>query len=797
MSVTSVAVPSENAHVAVVAAPPLRVSFSWTLLGNVIYSACNWGMVSVLAKLGSTAVVGQFALGLAIVSPVFMFTNLQLRAIQATDSRSEFEFADYFTLRCLGAAMGLAAVVGITFLSHFQRSTTIVVLLVAVAKAVESLSDMVAGLLQKIERLDQLAISLIIKGFSSLIAFAVVFWRVRSLAAAVLSMGFTWLLVFILYEVRLTRTGYANESPLFRFNRSVLKELVGLSLPLGFVMALGSLYTNIPRYVLQHYLGSSKLGIFASLAYLGTSSTLVINALGQSASARLSRMFADRQSDAFTGLMRKFALFGVLIGVVGVPMGFFLGRPVLSLIYQPEYANHLGAFLVIIATTSIMAVASFLGCGVTAARCFKMQTVVMAASTLATAMLSVVLIPRFGLLGAAFALFVAALVQMAGLALLMRFELRAAQDSNEHSTPGVIALFSPSLAGGGAERVLLNLACGLHALGHEIDIVLAQAGGEYLPQVPNYAKLVDLGAGRTLTSLPALTRYIRRRRPAGIIAFQDHANVVALWARTLAGTHTPVIATVHNTWSRLLEGATYKTRALATLIRRAYTKADAVVAVSEGAANDLSDHLGLPRTSIQVIYNPVLMPELFRKAAEPVDHSWFAPGASPVIIGVGRLTKQKDFPNLVRAFSYARRQLQSRLVILGEGEERNEIEHVVHDLDLENEVWLPGFVENPYKYLRRSAVFVLSSVWEGLPTVLIEALALGVPVISTDCESGPREILKHGALGALVPVGNIPILGTQIIECLLKAHKSGAADMAPDYEPLVAAGKYARLLLEN
>lgn len=417
----------ENIAARAVVAKPLHVGFSWILAGNAIYYACQWGMLSVLAKLGNAAIVGRFALGLAITAPVFMFTNLQLRGVQATDSRSDFEFADYFTLRCLATCLGFAIVLAIVSVSRYDRYTSFVIVLFAAAKSVESLSDVVAGLMQKIERLDQLATSLMVKGVASIAAFTAVFWSLRSLTAAVSAIGLTWLLVFLSYDFIVARKAIGARVAIFKFNASILKRLVLLSLPLGIVMALMSLNTNIPRYVLEHYLGESKLGIFASLAYLGTAASLIINALGQSATARLSRMFADRQFGAFKCLLRKFAVLGIVIGVIGVPAGAIFGHTLLSILYRPEYGSYLNVFLVVIATTSVLAVASFLGYGVTAARSFKMPVLVNSATTLTTASLSLLLVPRFGLMGAAVSLLAAALVQVGGFLMLMNMELRVAQ----------------------------------------------------------------------------------------------------------------------------------------------------------------------------------------------------------------------------------------------------------------------------------------------------------------------------------------------------------------------------------
>ena len=297
--------------------------------------------------------------------------------------------------------------------------------------------------------------------------------------------------------------------------------------------------------------------------------------------------------------------------------------------------------------------------------------------------------------------------------------------------------------------------------------MLAQRSGEYVGQVPEYANVVDLGAKRTLTCLPALIRYIRKERPAGIIAFQDHANVVAICASAIAGLKTPIILTVHNTWSKTLHTGTWKTHALAKLAGFAYRKTGRLVAVSEGVADDLARQLHLDRDLVGVIYNPVVSPQLFEKAAQPVEDEWFTRYQGSWVIGIGRLTKQKDFANLIDAFSRARNEIDCKLLILGEGPDRPLLEQLIRRLGLEGDCLMPGFVDNPYKYLSRAKLFVLSSAWEGLPTVLIEALALGIPAISTDCESGPREILQGGRFGSLVPPSDPAALSAAIAKSFL------------------------------
>jgi glycosyltransferase involved in cell wall biosynthesis len=247
----------------------------------------------------------------------------------------------------------------------------------------------------------------------------------------------------------------------------------------------------------------------------------------------------------------------------------------------------------------------------------------------------------------------------------------------------------------------------------------------------------------------------------------DHANIVALWARYLSGVSKRLVVTTHNTLSLSINNSSNRTSQLMPfLIRHFYPWADEIVAVSKGVADDLTLTTGLPREKIQVIYNPVVTPDMLKEAQTPLNHPWFASGEPPVILAVGRLTKQKDFSTLIRAFSLVQQQYKARLMILGEGEERPLLNRLIQELGLENGVIMPGFVSNPYAYMSRAAVFVLSSAWEGLGIVLIEALAVGTPVVSTNCQSGPSEILDNGKYGRLIPVGDIQAMAKAILNTL-------------------------------
>jgi len=408
------------------ATPSLRSNFKWTFTGNVVYAACQWGMLSVLAKAGNAAIVGQFALGLAIAAPVFMFSNLQLRAVQATDARSEYEFADYFTLRVLASLLGLGVVAALAWRLHYDATTRWVVLLVAASKAVESLSDVVAGLLQKHERLNQVAISLMVRGVLSLAAFGATFLKTRSLLAGVAALVATWSAVFVLYDLWRTRGVLGGQRRYFRVDGARLRRLLVVSAPLGVVMTLISLNINGPRYLLVKYLGEAELGMFASMAYLLVAVSLIVNALGQSASARLSRMFAARDFAGFRGTLRKLLTLALAVPLLGVPMAALFGRKLLTLLYRAEYGDHVNVLVIMVVTAGLTAVGSFLGYGMTAARSFRAQIPVIGATCLTTFVLCLLLIPRVGLMGAALALLMSTVVQCAGFALALRLALREA-----------------------------------------------------------------------------------------------------------------------------------------------------------------------------------------------------------------------------------------------------------------------------------------------------------------------------------------------------------------------------------
>lgn len=362
-----------------------------------------------------------------------------------------------------------------------------------------------------------------------------------------------------------------------------------------------------------------------------------------------------------------------------------------------------------------------------------------------------------------------------------------------------LAIFMDSLFGGGGQRSMLNLAHGIADRGHDIDLVLAQVEGPFLGEVPKSAKVIDLKASRALTSLPALVRYLRQNQPDAMLSVFGHINIVALLARRLAGTRTKLFVNEQNTVSMEAKNASsWRMRLTPKLMNLFYPWADGIVVVSEGVGQDLTQLIDVPRERINVIYNPSVVGAAVQEQANaPLDHPWFKPDQPPVLIAVGRLQPQKDYPMLIEAFSQVRQTQPVRLLILGEGKERSMLEALISERDLEKDISLPGFVKNPYAYMARASLFVLSSRWEGLPTVLIEALCCGTPVVATDCPSGPKEILRDGQFGQLVPVGNAKAFAQAIRTSLEKKRSSPPPESWQPYELGTVANQYIKLLFEN
>jgi glycosyltransferase involved in cell wall biosynthesis len=298
-----------------------------------------------------------------------------------------------------------------------------------------------------------------------------------------------------------------------------------------------------------------------------------------------------------------------------------------------------------------------------------------------------------------------------------------------------------------------------------------------------------------LRHLRALRDYLRDSPPDVLLSAMTYTNLVALWARQLAGSQVPVVVSErislsHHIESKLAKPA-WRWEYLLPVVSQAYAKADGLVTVSDSVAEDLARSAGLERDHIRTIYNPVVDDALLAMAGEPLEHPWFAAGERPVVLGVGRLIEQKDFPTLLRAFALLCQRRTARLMILGEGRLRPELEALARKLGIDNYVQLPGFAENPYRYMARAGVFALSSIYEGLPGVLIQALACGCPVVSTDCPGGSAEILDGGRVGSLVPMRDPQALADALHATLTQPRPAQVlTDRAKDFSVASAGRNY-------
>lgn len=355
-----------------------------------------------------------------------------------------------------------------------------------------------------------------------------------------------------------------------------------------------------------------------------------------------------------------------------------------------------------------------------------------------------------------------------------------------------------SLKVGGAERVVANLAAEFDKNRWDVEIVIIRETGLIEAELPESVDVHVLDSDRTLASIPRLVSYFRERQPDIVIANMTHVNVVAALSVNLSRIDTDLVVVEHSMLSERIERIdNRKERLTALLASRLYLWADSIVAVSSGLADDVAAVTGINRSLITTIYNPIDIGHIREQATKDIKHEWFKDSELSVIIGVGRLEVRKDFPTLLRAFARVVQNQQCRLVICGDGPQQESLRDLADQLDIQERVCFLGWVENPYKYMSQSDVFVLSSSNEGFANVIVEALAVGCPVVSTDCESGPAEILEDGAWGKLVPVGDEKVMANSIKQVLVEPPEMDSLrKRASEFDTPIIYQSYINLFLE-
>lgn len=362
-----------------------------------------------------------------------------------------------------------------------------------------------------------------------------------------------------------------------------------------------------------------------------------------------------------------------------------------------------------------------------------------------------------------------------------------------------IAIHVPFLGGGGAERAMANLSTELVSRGVNVDIVVSDySRSTYISDIDPRVRVVDLGVNRHLLGLVPLVKYLRSNRPHFMITVQPPSHPLAVIACKLAGVSTKCVASVQNYHSVEFDsGVSLVRRLVLATFPYVLRRMDRVFAVAERVKADLVGNFNVPPENVEVVYNPIAAPDITEHADKRVNHPWLTEENDPVILAVGRLTAQKNYPLLLRAFAHVIKHRPVRLIILGEGEERERLQELANDLGIAEEVDLPGFADNPFAYMRSADVYALSSNWEGLPSVLIEALAVGCNIVATDCPSGPREILAGGRYGRLVPVNDEMALAEAIRDALNdnSIDRLSLRERARAFSPSAVANRYRHLLL--
>lgn len=358
-----------------------------------------------------------------------------------------------------------------------------------------------------------------------------------------------------------------------------------------------------------------------------------------------------------------------------------------------------------------------------------------------------------------------------------------------------VTLLMPNFEAGGAERVMIRLAQGLVDDGFPVDLVVLSESGPYRQELDPRVRVVSLQATRAWRAIPSLARYLRQQRPRAVLSALFHCNFLAVAARALAQVPTRVVLSEHNTLE-LVQNSVGPVRWLVFQwgLRIAYPRADAVVCVSNGIAQGLIRALPSLQNKLHVINNPVVTENVLALSQERLIHPWLDDDQCPLILAAGRLIDAKGFDVLVAAMPELLARVSARLVILGQGPMREALLAQVQALGLSDRVSLPGFTNNPYAWMSRCRVFVLSSRHEGLPGALIEAMACGSPVVATDCPHGPNEILENGKWGRLVPVNDPAALAEAIAATIKSDAVTDVRSRAWDYGVPQASQAYARAL---
>ncbi|MCC6848631.1 MAG: glycosyltransferase [Deltaproteobacteria bacterium] len=711
----------------------LRRNAGWALAGNAGYAACQWGIVMTVAKHAAPADLGRFALALAVTSPIVMLTNLQLRAVQATDARRETPFGVYLGVRLASVGVAWLAIAAVTAASGYERATATLIAAMALAKGVEAVADVVFGLQQQHENLRRIAGSLLLKGAGSVAIVALVLGATGDLVSSVLAMAAWWAAVLVAMDLR-GAARLAALRPVWR--PAVLAPLAWLALPLGFVMGLNSFAVNVPRYAVAAHLGPEALGYFSAAAYLLVAGSQPMLAIGAALSPRLARLHG-RDRRAYRALALRGLGAAAALGVTGIVAASLAGRTFMAIAYAPAYAAHADLLVWLAVAAAVGFLSTGLGVAVTAARRFRIQLATAAASLALGAVAAAVLVPRVGLLGAALALLASELTRLICLGAVFAGECRARPEEIDGlripgSRPRRILHVFGAMDRGGAETRTLEIMRRIDRAEYRFDFcVLSGRPGAYAAEIA--------ALGGTVIPCPLAPRWsfalrlLRMLRSGRYDVVHSHVHQfsgpVLLLARLAA---VPIriahLRSVHDGRGDDLARRAYRRAARAILERSATT----VVAVSTSAMEAFwgADWEHDPRR--RVIYNGVDVARFAKGRGPDVRAELGIPSDARVVLHVGSFTPAKNHAALVGiAAALDRRRSDDVFVLVGDGALRPRIEVEVAAHGLGHRFRFTGSRDDVPALLAAADVLVLPSRWEGLPGVVLEASACGVAVVAS------------------------------------------------------------------
>jgi O-antigen/teichoic acid export membrane protein len=427
--------------------PSLRSDFVWTFFGNAIYAAGQFATLVVLAKLLPPEMVGRYALGLAVVYPVMMFTNLQLRAVMTSGRRQDISFGNYLGLRLTMTLLAFPVVFAITRVLGYDRALTAAVLMVGLAYSIETITDIYWARLQLHDRMSAISKSMMARAVLTVVLLTAATFASRTLLLGIFGIAVARLIVLFCYDTRPSVQGLQGREEVVRrealrpsFDFRLQRELLYLSFPLGIVILLVCLNSSIPNFFIEHAVGEKGVGIFAALGFVLSVGNMAVVSLGQSAFTRLARANAAGDGTAFSSLLAKLVAFGAAVGAGGILLSKLVGREILTVLFRPEYGERADLLPWIMAAGGVLFMAQFIGFGMTAAGLYKSQVALNAAANLSLLASCYWLVPRQGLLGAALAMLIAAAVQLVGSVIVLAADMRkrSAQASKGAERPGVM-----------------------------------------------------------------------------------------------------------------------------------------------------------------------------------------------------------------------------------------------------------------------------------------------------------------------------------------------------------------------